>query len=33
MQLKLQEIRLDGNTQPRSRVYDETVTSYTGSHS
>ena len=29
MQLKLQEIRLDGNTQPRSRVYDETVTSYT----
>ena len=31
MQLKLQEIRLDGNTQPRSRVYDETVTSYTES--
>ena len=29
MQLKLQEIRLDGNTQPRSRVYDETVTNYT----
>jgi len=29
MQLKLQDIRLDGNTQPRSRVYDETVTSYT----
>ena len=29
MQLKLQDIRLDGNTQPRSRVYDETVTAYT----
>ena len=26
--LKLTEIRLDGNTQPRSRVYDETVSKY-----